>query len=758
MTVAADGSTVVEYKYARKQVVVTFYRNTSSGDTTTATQTFTYGVTGQKFTSKGWTKSGSTQVGWTTTASGVYKWSVTSGVSDGWINSNSPSIKLYAVWVVNPTITLTNTPTTAVNGYLTKQVATVKYPTANLTTPNYYIKTTRAGTSNIAVTSSCGTSTNPGTCSTITSTKTLAANTWYKVSGNLTVTYNTTATSTGTIYAYAYDGTAKRTTASKNISKIDPTAPSVPTITYNGGANTCTWKNNYSIKLASTDNVSVSYYQVDWDGDGVSNQDITSNVFVPWNGYHSHNNRFRAVDQAGNVSGWSAAHHIHMDTENPTTPTVTFNSGENSHSWKNNYNMTFKSTDNAGVAKFQVDHNQDGTVDREFTASSNAYTFIPESGYSTCTDRYRAVDAAGNVSAWTGVHHIHQDTTLPTVTVSVSGKTATFTIKDNISAIGYGVNQSSSSQPSYTAISGTTSTSKSWTASAAGTYYVWVKDQAGNVNKASFSIASSAFCSYSAGQTWNFAYTGGVQSFTTPCSGTYKLEVWGAQGGNAMSNLGGKGGYSYGNKTVTSGTALYIVVGGAGLTSTSIDVKNGGYNGGGKSQADGSLANYYCGSGGGATHIATATGVLSSLSSNKGAVLIVAGGGGGANYDDGREDYGGPGGAGGGVNGISASRKGDGNTFTATGGTQSSAGTGGSFGQGGNYSYSIHSGGGGGYYGGGTNVHDNAPAAGGSGYIGGVTGGQTIAGNASMPTHAGTSTMIGNTGDGYARITLVSTN
>lgn len=30
---------------------------------------------------------------------------------------------------------------------------------------------------------------------------------------------------------------------------------------------------------------------------------------------------------------------------------------------------------------------------------------------------------------------------------------------------------------------------------------------------------------------WNFDYTGAVQTFTAPRDGTYKLEVWGAQGG-----------------------------------------------------------------------------------------------------------------------------------------------------------------------------------------------------------------------------------
>ena len=44
-----------------------------------------------------------------------------------------------------------------------------------------------------------------------------------------------------------------------------------------------------------------------------------------------------------------------------------------------------------------------------------------------------------------------------------------------------------------------------------------------------------------------FQYTGNVQSITLQ-PGKYKLEVWGAQGGNARypSNQGGKGGYAKG--------------------------------------------------------------------------------------------------------------------------------------------------------------------------------------------------------------------
>ena len=83
------------------------------------------------------------------------------------------------------------------------------------------------------------------------------------------------------------------------------------------------------------------------------------------------------------------------------------------------------------------------------------------------------------------------DTENPNVEVSVTGKTATFTFSDNVGILSYGVNQSNTEEPSYASI---TSTSATWTASSAGTYYVWVKDKAGNKTNKVFSIAQSSFC------------------------------------------------------------------------------------------------------------------------------------------------------------------------------------------------------------------------------------------------------------------------
>lgn len=46
-------------------------------------------------------------------------------------------------------------------------------------------------------------------------------------------------------------------------------------------------------------------------------------------------------------------------------------------------------------------------------------------------------------------------------------------------------------------------------------------------------------------------------------------------------------------------------------------------------------------------------------------------------------------------------------------------------------------------------------SGGGSSYIGNLDNARTVAGNASVPRPTGTGTQVGNTGNGYARITII---
>ncbi len=270
---------------------------------------------------------------------------------------------------------------------------------------------------------------------------------------------------------------------------------------------------------------------------------------------------------------------------------------------------------------------------------------------------------------------------------------------------------------------------------------------------------------WEAGETYNYRlsfireydYTGSIQTFTVPITGTYKLEVWGASGGGSVvtphtqPSSGGPGGYSSGIMHLSNAQTLYIYIGGAGTYGT---LKHGGWNGGGDSSTK--PEGYSAGSGGGATDIRTVGGdYLNSTSLNS--RLIVAGGGGGADNEggvyNGSDD--GSGGAGGGTSGQGSWI--DGAYFSSYGGTQSS---GYALGQGQNSILVDDSpGAGGGYYGGlvESSGGANSGAGGGSGYIGGVTDGQTIAGNSSMPAPSG-GIEIGHSGNGYARITFVSAN
>ncbi|MBR1875174.1 hypothetical protein IJ798_02240, partial [Candidatus Saccharibacteria bacterium] len=263
-----------------------------------------------------------------------------------------------------------------------------------------------------------------------------------------------------------------------------------------------------------------------------------------------------------------------------------------------------------------------------------------------------------------------------------------------------------------------------------------------------------------------YDYTGGEQTFTAPCNGYYKLEVWGAQGGDTKYYVGGKGGYSIGSKYLAKTTRLFVYAGGMGGSSEIGKVgafANGGYNGGGNgiynyNYITGNYANAQAAGGGGATHIATTTGLLKNLLSDKNAVLIVAGGGGGGHLHDAVLNHG-TGGGGGGVSGSYAADLGEHNISysnrSPNPGSQTSAGCAGTvqdggdtdelgcggFGYGGDATTVQYSGsgGGGGWYGG--SSASCAPGAGGSGYIGGVLNGSMMNDQRS--------------GNGYAKITYL---
>ena len=232
-------------------------------------------------------------------------------------------------------------------------------------------------------------------------------------------------------------------------------------------------------------------------------------------------------------------------------------------------------------------------------------------------------------------------------------------------------------------------------------------------------------------EVYNYSYTGTVQEFKVPTNGNYKIEVWGASGGDAYNNKylhanshGGRGGYSAGTVNLKENTTFYVVVGGRGKYGSRYVA--GGFNGGGTGGAGSS------GSGGGATDVRLKSGVLETESLNS--RIIVAGGGGGSDdasgcYENCSLGNDGSGGAGGGIttegvyiDGILHTRYAAGQLpFTTTNFTGTLASSS-KLGIGENGIATDTGGAGGGYYGGVASKNSNGGGGGGSSFISGHAG------------------------------------
>jgi hypothetical protein len=273
--------------------------------------------------------------------------------------------------------------------------------------------------------------------------------------------------------------------------------------------------------------------------------------------------------------------------------------------------------------------------------------------------------------------------------------------------------------------------------------------------------------SWEAGKNYNYGlsfireynYTGNVQSFTVPVSGTYKLEVWGAQGGgpSPSSINGGKGAYVTGCISLAKGSVLYLYVGQQPSAGT------GGWNGGGSN-----LTAPY--GGGGATDISLSNGSWNDDTHLYSRIIVAGGGGGYGSVASTNVYQGGVGGAWNGGNGE-GDDPGYGATINEAGANASgscntnmvNAG----FGYGGSNSWYDEGlgAGGGGWYGGGSagGLDNNGSGGGGSSYVWTSSLATYYPPSSYKPSTSyylsDVSSQAGvRSGDGYARITFISAN
>ena len=148
-----------------------------------------------------------------------------------------------------------------------------------------------------------------------------------------------------------------------------------------------------------------------------------------------------------------------------------------------------------------------------------------------------------------------------------------------------------------------------------------------------------------------YSYTGKYETFIVPQDGNYKIELWGASGGddatikiNAETNIvgtwternvtyaGGYGGYTAGNIYLEKDDVIYVYVGEQGKRNGEATFNGGGYGGIGGTGYEGS---YPQGdpiqrglSGGGATDVRLTSGPWNNFESLKSRIMVAAGGGG----------------------------------------------------------------------------------------------------------------------------------
>ena len=145
------------------------------------------------------------------------------------------------------------------------------------------------------------------------------------------------------------------------------------------------------------------------------------------------------------------------------------------------------------------------------------------------------------------------------------------------------------------------------------------------------------------GTQYMYDYTGEYQTFTAPESTWYKIELWGARGGQGRTNWtlkqkGGAGAYTSGEIYLEKGTKLYVYVGGNGMQGgVGSKCKGGvaGWNGGGTGGNDSNCDSQPepGGGGGGATDIrlepTSSPTIWDEFDSLKSRIMVAAGGGGG---------------------------------------------------------------------------------------------------------------------------------
>ncbi|HEY1314893.1 MAG TPA: hypothetical protein VGE92_13510 [Steroidobacteraceae bacterium] len=289
----------------------------------------------------------------------------------------------------------------------------------------------------------------------------------------------------------------------KPLADTPPTAP---------GGLTATVVSSIQINLAwtaSTDDAGVAGYQLErCQGAGCTNfAQIAAPISTTWSdtgltGSLSYSYRVRAADSAGNFSAYSgivsATTPLPPDTAPPTAPSALASSAVSS----TEINLSWTaSTDNVGVTGYLVERCQGAGCTNFAQIAATAATTLTDSsltGAMSYSYRVRATDAAGNLSAYSGIASamtpLPPDTTPPSAPANLNATLVSSTqvtlvwtaATDNVGVTGYLVERCQGAGCSNFA-QVATANSPTWsdaavTAATAYSYRVRATDAAGNLS------------------------------------------------------------------------------------------------------------------------------------------------------------------------------------------------------------------------------------------------------------------------------------
>ena len=206
-----------------------------------------------------------------------------------------------------------------------------------------------------------------------------------------------TYTENGTMYVVLWDGVNYGGAATTEITNIDKTAPTKPTINLNGYTNGNWTNKDVTITANSTDSGSgISCYQYSYNKKDIAGT-ITNSYKISNAGKYTI--YIRPIDKAGNIGDWSDEISIKI-TKSISITNVTLREKKNGIYYTYNGNFTY----NDVYITLSLDSEALDHYEYSYDGSNVAGTFTDYLMFNSLKDKYvyfRAVDKVGQYSTWT---------------------------------------------------------------------------------------------------------------------------------------------------------------------------------------------------------------------------------------------------------------------------------------------------------------------------------------------------------------------